>query len=477
MEKEATSPDNKQSQPNQSDKSVLQPQTDSYSANPNQIVYDMVYQNDFIINVADVYFARKVLVLNKKDEYVYVKLNHANLGDKVYLVAKCYGTPRKGKLVLSLREIENTDTTQNLYSNNPVPFLVNGVEKTEMEYTLDGSITYAKEIELRPKDDKKYQELQEKLKNTKTKNTFLFVRAKIKETTAIRVTFKSFFAGQFSAVDNLNYYDFLTQEKERFEIKAILGIITYHIYWNTETEGKIEKHIPKTIADEYKNKYKYVYHDKEGNEHNICMVERHKTKEKQRGMAKSQKPIHSKIVNDNSVSEGQTSRRVIYENGDIAEYGYHDTLGKTWMHYKSTGKEIELIRMPDSLNHSKDNITIKYSFENTERRYTNPDLFAGFIGLLADISIKLVSEGSSFKEASCFPSQTHVNGASIDLDYLYNLKNDQQVIDSAIKFHFDVRLKGVNSYCSKLLRAKPSGSLHNSHLHIGGFISSKIIKK
>lgn len=144
MEKEATSPDNKQSQPNQSDKSVLQPQTDSYSANPNQIVYDMVHQNDFIINVADVYFARKVLVLNKKDEYVYVKLNHANLGDKVYLVAKCYGTPRKGKLVLSLREIENTDTTQNLYSNNPVPFLVNGEEKTEIEYTLDGSITYAK---------------------------------------------------------------------------------------------------------------------------------------------------------------------------------------------------------------------------------------------------------------------------------------------------------------------------------------------
>ncbi|CVK15604.1 N-acetylmuramoyl-L-alanine amidase [Apibacter mensalis] len=225
MEKEATSPDNKQSQPNQSDKSVLQPQTDSYSVNPNQIVYDMVHQDDFIINVADVYFARKVLVLNKKDEYVYVKLNQASLGDKIYLVAKCYGTPRKGKLVLSLREIENTDTTQNLYSNNPVPFLVNGEEKTEMEYTLDGSITYAKEIELRPKDDKKYQELQEKLKNTKTKNTFLFVRAKIKETTAIRVTFKSFFAGEFDAVKGSRYYDFLNEEKNLFEVKPKLPLI------------------------------------------------------------------------------------------------------------------------------------------------------------------------------------------------------------------------------------------------------------
>ena len=122
MEKGATSPDNKQSQPNQPDNKVLQPQTDSYSANPNQIVYDLLHQSDFDINVADAYFAKKVNAPNKPNEYTYLKLNQASLGDKIYLVAKCYGTPRKGKLVLSLREIENTDTTQNLYSNNPVPF-------------------------------------------------------------------------------------------------------------------------------------------------------------------------------------------------------------------------------------------------------------------------------------------------------------------------------------------------------------------
>lgn len=36
-------------------------------------------------------------------------------------------------------------------------------------------------------------------------------------------------------------------------------IITFHIFF----DGKIEKHIPKIIKDDYKNKYKYVYHDKE----------------------------------------------------------------------------------------------------------------------------------------------------------------------------------------------------------------------
>ncbi|WP_144283902.1 hypothetical protein [Chryseobacterium echinoideorum] len=46
-------------------------------------------------------------------------------------------------------------------------------------------------------------------------------------------------------------------------------IITYHIYEN----GTIEKHIPKTIKEEYKQRYKYVYHDKDKNEHEICIVD------------------------------------------------------------------------------------------------------------------------------------------------------------------------------------------------------------
>lgn len=122
MEKGVTSPDNKQSQPNQPDNKVLQPQTNFYSAYPNLIVYGLLHQSDFDINVAEAYFAKKVNAQNKPNEYTFLKLNQASLGDKIYLVTKCYGTYRKGKLVLSLREIENTDTTQNLYSNNPVPF-------------------------------------------------------------------------------------------------------------------------------------------------------------------------------------------------------------------------------------------------------------------------------------------------------------------------------------------------------------------
>ncbi|MWP50356.1 hypothetical protein GQ592_11220, partial [Gilliamella sp. Lep-s21] len=296
------------------------------------------------------------------------------------------------------------------------------------------------------------------------KNTFLFVRAKIKETTAITVTFKSFFAGQFSAVDNLNHYDFLTQEKERFEIKAILGIITYHIYWNTETEGKIEKHIPKRISNENIDKYKYIYHDKEGNEHKICTVEWHKTKEKQNGIIYSNKPTHSKITKDNNVIEGDTRRRVKYENGDIAEYGRHPTKGNIWRLYKSTGKEIELIRMPDQLDYRKNNIKIQYTFSQTQRRYTGPNVLAGFIGALADCNLKLVTTGSCFRDASCFPSSEHVNGKSIDTLYLDNV-DEQKFIDSMHKFGFNKQITGAHK--KKFNNAIPEkiGSLHDTHLH------------
>ncbi|MCX8602371.1 MULTISPECIES: hypothetical protein [unclassified Gilliamella] len=51
MKKGATLPDNKQSQPNQPDNKVLQPQTDFYPANPNQIVYDLLHQSDFQIKI------------------------------------------------------------------------------------------------------------------------------------------------------------------------------------------------------------------------------------------------------------------------------------------------------------------------------------------------------------------------------------------------------------------------------------------
>ncbi|MEC3875466.1 hypothetical protein [Chryseobacterium salviniae] len=252
-------------------------------------------------------------------------------------------------------------------------------------------------------------------------------------------------------------------------------VVTYHIY----SGGKIEKHIPKKIKEGFEKKYKYVFHDSKGNEHEVCTADWHTTKEKGIGQVYKTKPTHSKVISDQNVSEGNTSRRVKYENGDIAEYGNHPKKGIIWLLYKAGKNNVELVKMPDSLNYSKDGILIAYNFSKTQRRYTGANSFAGFIGYLAKSGYKLTTTGSCFSEGSSFPSQEHCNGRSVDTLYLGVIEQDQKVIDNAMFFHFTEVLKGVNSYCEKLKRAGNGGTLHNSHLHSGNFDSSiiKIIKE
>ncbi|OCF94093.1 hypothetical protein A9G08_03120 [Gilliamella sp. wkB195] len=195
---------------------------DSYSANPNQIVYDLLHQSDFDINVTDAYFAKKVNAPNKPNEYTYLKLNQACLGDKIYLVVKCYGKPPKGSLVISIRELEKKGNEQNLYPQKSIPFLVNGVEKTELQFTIDEKIEYIQEIEIRPKNDKEYQELQNKLNNLENKSTRLTIRTEIKDTNATKVNFKGILTGEFDTVKGSRYYDFLIGENESFQITPII---------------------------------------------------------------------------------------------------------------------------------------------------------------------------------------------------------------------------------------------------------------
>lgn len=252
-------------------------------------------------------------------------------------------------------------------------------------------------------------------------------------------------------------------------------VITYNIY----DDGKIEKSIPKAIKEGYENKYKYIYHDKNKKAHSICILDWYNTKGKQVGEVHKSKPTHAEVLTDEKVSDGSTTRRVKYKNDDIAEYGKHPTKGLIWRLYKSTGNDIELIKMPDNLNYVKDGVVIKYSFSQTKRRYTGPNVFAGFIGALAECSYSegIITTGSCFKEGSCFPSAEHVNGRSVDTVYYNDLKKDQTFVDAVINFKFTEVLVGNNKYCKQIKNAEDGGDLHNSHLHSGNFNNESIIIK
>ena len=239
-------------------------------------------------------------------------------------------------------------------------------------------------------------------------------------------------------------------------------IVTYRIYWNEEGKGKIEKHIPLVIKDEFKNKYKYIYHDKNNNEIDICVVSWHETKKKSVGNLKNSKPTHSTIISDEQVSQVSTQRRVKYDNGDVAEYGTHPTKGKIWRLYSAQSEDIKLVKMPDFLDVNKNGVTVKYDFLNTYRRYTSPGHLAAFIGALAENDFKISTSGSCFEEGTAFPSYDHSNGKSIDTGYLDDV-NEQKFINAMVKFNFNKHLRGANK--TIFTHTDDGGSLHDSHLH------------
>ena len=275
------------------------------------------------------------------------------------------------------------------------------------------------------------------------------------------------------------------------------GIVTYHIYH----DGKIEKHIPQEISKDYKQKYKYVYHDEKDNEHEICICDWHTIKKKQsdesannlkKGSEDDTFWTHSPILSNNKVSDGNTKRRVFYENGDVAEFGSHDSKGTIWRLFRATANDTELIKIPDSLNKQFDNFKIKYSFIDSQRRYANPGLFAAMLGSIAVYNKSVTTTGSAFKWGSCFPSINHINGMSIDFTYKsykgyktveingkkirerdYHPHTSQQYKDdeaflNAMRLFFEKILVGKNVHFEEFRKLKGvanGGGLHDGHFH------------
>ena len=98
----------------------------------------------------------------------------------------------------------------------------------------------------------------------------------------------------------------------------------------------------------------------------------------------------------------------------INDFSRNPEKGLIWRLYTALDKNVEIVRMPDTINYVKDNVIIKYTFSDTKRRYTGPNPLTGFIGALAETGLQLTITGSCFADGSCFPSAEHVNGKSVD---------------------------------------------------------------
>jgi N-acetyl-anhydromuramyl-L-alanine amidase AmpD len=240
--------------------------SESFKANPNQKVYDTAHVVDHEVNVLDIYFAEKVKkykwtpkedtytvksggkisdVIDKykkstrrnittdpnpstplkkgdvikvsweeqeEDGFEFKKINKADLGKKIFVVANC--TAAKGKLEIEIHE--NLQTEKEAIYDNPIKFLITDAEKTKIEFTLSiDKAQYEQEITLRPKDDKELETLEEKFGKRTKKEAYVFLKANVTGTD-----------------DTIKYpndkNEFLNKDGERFVVKNC-GCIKYFI--------------------------------------------------------------------------------------------------------------------------------------------------------------------------------------------------------------------------------------------------------
>ncbi|WP_407403209.1 hypothetical protein [Chryseobacterium sp.] len=158
----------------------------------------------------------------------------------------------------------------------------------------------------------------------------------------------------------------------------------------------------------------------------------------------------------------------MYANGDICVEGTKYGFKK---YPKGTGK-VELIRMEDSLSYDKDGVKIYYTFRNSQRRYCNPESYAGFIGALAEFGRTDVRcTGMCFEDATSYPSVTRPNGDSADTAYYSTQSTEQKKVDALKKYHFKNIYRGKTGWYPNLVGTKYSSG-HEDHLHAGDFDSS-----
>ncbi len=164
---------------------------------------------------------------------------------------------------------------------------------------------------------------------------------------------------------------------------------------------------------------------------------------------------------------GEAVTNYYYTDGTIVTQGVNGT--NPIVSYAENGTNVPLIRMPDSLDIAITDAVIAYGFSGTQRRYVNPDCFAGFIGTLSQYGLRGASStGMCFADATSYPSVTHPNGDSVDAAYPTTVANQRKMVNAFVDWGFSEVIVGT-AQRANLPRAHMSNAQHNSHIHSGNF--------
>jgi hypothetical protein len=240
-----------------------------------------------------------------------------------------------------------------------------------------------------------------------------------------------------------------------FNIK-VADIVTYHIYH----DGRIEKHIPQEILEGYEQKYRYIYHDKRNNIHQLGIYD------------------YVKIKNN---------------------FYPHQRYGLT--------KYIHLIDLRKvSQEYSQYGLKYRFNIDSNQKRYfMNGDTLASFFGAMLEVNFNDIScNGFSTIEGGSGVSKSHYNGYHGDFKYLrksgiltkgagtslcideqpelLDVKRQNQWNDALYKFGWtdmlgwSYTLNGVKKFLNHI---KKDTKNHNHHLHVQYYDMKKVeeIKK
>ncbi len=191
-------------------------------------------------------------------------------------------------------------------------------------------------------------------------------------------------------------------------------------------------------------------------------------------------------INRFSLGKNINSNSKFYVEGNpFSNWGNSHTVQE----YSVYDKPALLIRIPYEIKvYLKNGRYISHEFRNTLRNYTNPDLFAGYIGVLFEmLNYKLTCTGSCFKDGSGYPSVSHINGKAFDMEKKSTdptvelTTNEINLVKAFNNFHFQILY--TNKTCYNQLKDLINGMKisvvngHDDHLHFGNFNSDKIIRR
>lgn len=279
-------------------------------------------------------------------------------------------------------------------------------------------------------------------------------------------------------VDDCKWDEF-TEEEEK------LKMASYHIYAN----GHVEKHIPANLED--KDHYAYFYHTEDG----VCVEICRRTIKKVRKMKEDSKvtkytgkePSSDKYDElwTYSVSGTDGEKAYIMKNGDRIVYPRPAAKkkGRVPYLYKAGEGDTELVQINEgcggnkfSFNDKINGIKFSYTITNgTQRFFSNPDVFACFIGIIVEIDYDLEGAGNVDEKNTGYPSVSHKNGYAFDFRYKTEDEDkDIKLLEAAYKFRC----------CQVLIGTKYEGGRrasvlnvqcrkdHNDHIHVSVYGSA-----